>query len=201
MAPILSEAPGPCKIMGGMRGVRTPLEPLGEPASGRRTLDQRLNLRVPALYRAVVGLGAHLPPRSAVRRRLLARTTLLAYAAGNRRDFDVLLLGIASDHEYRPSRELMPPDLPPVFHGHEGYLRLWRYWMDAFEDIRWDPEEIIDFGDRLLVATQQRGHGSGSGVAVSVPVFQVFITRRGMVIRQEDFLDRAEALEAASRGG
>ena len=48
--------------------------------------------------------------------------------------------------------------------------------------------------------TQQRGRGSGSGVVVSEPVFQLFTLRRGLVVRQEDFLDRSEALEAA-RGG
>ena len=121
----------------------------------------------------------------------------MAYAAGNRRDFDVLFVAIDSANEYRPSRELMPPDLETVFKGHDGYLRLWRYWLDAFDDIRWDPSEVLDFGDRFLVATRQSGHGSGSGVAVSEPVFQLFEMRRGLVIRQLDFLDRDQALRAA----
>ena len=108
----------------------------------------------------------------------------------------MVLLGWDSRSEYRPSADLMPPDVEPVFNGHEGMRRLWRYWLDAFEDIRWDPEEILDFGDWLLVTAQQRGHGSGSGVAVSEPVFQLFQLRRGLVVRQEDFMDRAEALEA-----
>ena len=96
-----------------------------------------------------------------------------------------------------PSGELLPPDLEPTFDGRDGYLRLWRYWLDAFEDIRWDPEEILDLGDKLLVTTQQRGHGSGSGVAVSEQVFQLFTFRRGLVVRQEDFLDHSKALKAA----
>jgi hypothetical protein len=90
----------------------------------------------------------------------------------------------------------MPPDLDPVFYGRDGYLRLWQYWLDAFWDIQWEPEEILDFGDRFLVTTQQRGRGSGSGVAVSEPVFQLFTLRQGLIVRQEDFLDRSEALEA-----
>lgn len=102
--------------------------------------------------------------------------------------------------EYHPSGDLLPPDLETVFYGHDGYLRLWGYWLDAFKDIRWDPEEILDFGDRFLVTTQQRGSGSGSGVAVREPVFQLFTIRRGLVVRQEDFLDRSKALEAAGRG-
>jgi hypothetical protein len=50
----------------------------------------------------------------------------------------------------------MPPDLETVFYGHDGYLQLWRYWPDAFDDIRWDPEEILYLGDTLLV-TLSRG--------------------------------------------
>ena len=92
----------------------------------------------------------------------------------------------------------MPPDLDAAFHGHAGMHQLWSYWRDAFDDIRWDPEEILDFGDRFLVTTQQIGHGRGSGIAVSKPVFQLFTLRNGMVVRQEDFLDRSAALEAAS---
>jgi hypothetical protein len=58
---------------------------------------------------------------------------------------------------------------------------------------RGDPR----LGDKFLVTTQQRGRGSGSGVAVSEPVFQLFTLRGGLVVGQEDFLDRSKALEAA----
>ena len=178
-------------------GTRILLSPLGEKASQRRSLDQRLFVLFPALYRLFADRFMRLPPRSRFRRLMLASFMTRVYAAANRRDFEVVLLGWDPGSEYRPSSELMPPDLEPVFHGHEGYLRLWRYWLDAFEDIRWDPEEMLDFGGRLLVTTQQRGHGSGSGVSVTEPVFQLFTLRRGLVVRQEDFLDRSEALAAA----
>jgi SnoaL-like domain len=85
-----------------------------------------------------------------------------AYAAVNRRDFDLVLLGWHPESEYRPSADLMPPDVEPIFHGHDGMRQLWRYWLDAFEDIGWDPEEVLDFGDRLLVTARQRGQGSGA---------------------------------------
>ena len=89
--------------------------------------------------------------------------------------------------------------MEPVFHGHDGYRQAVANWLDAFEDIHWDAEEMLDFGDALLVSTHQRGRGSGSGIAVSKPVFQVYTLRRGMVVRLEDFLDRSQALEAAER--
>ena len=180
-----------------VRGTRIALPSLSESASRHRTLDERLFLRFPALYRRLADALFRLPPRSRLRRLMIARRVCQAYAAANRRDFDLVLVGWHPSSEFHPSGDLMPPDLEAVFCGHDGYLQLWRYWLDAFEDIRWDPTEILDLGDKVLIATQQKGHGSGSGVAVSEPVFQLFTFRRGLVVRQEDFLDRSTALEAA----
>jgi ketosteroid isomerase-like protein len=178
-------------------GTRIALPPLSEGASQRRGFDQRLFIRFPALYRLLADAFMRLPPRSRLRRLMVARLVGRVYAAANRRDFALVLVGWHPGSEYRPSADLMPPDLEAVFHGHDGYLQLWRYWLDAFEDIRWDPEEILDLGEKILVTAQQSGHGSGSGVSVSEPVFQLFTFRRGLVVRQEDFLDRSKALEAA----
>ncbi len=182
-----------------VRGTRIAVPPLSDSAARRRSLEERVYVRFPALYRVLAGSLARLPRRSRLRRLMLARTIGRAYAAANRRDFEAVLMGWDRESEYHPSGDLLPPDLETVFYGHEGYRQLWRYWLDAFEDIRWDPEEILDFGDRLLVTTRQKGRGSGSGVAVSEAVFQLFTIRRGLVVRQADFLDRSQALDAAAQ--
>jgi ketosteroid isomerase-like protein len=179
-----------------IRGVRIALDPLSERASQRRSLDDHVAARFPVVNRLVADLLLRLPPRSRLRRSVLALRIRRADAAANRRDFDLVLAGWDPESEYRPSAELTPPDVEPVFHGHDGMRQLWQYWLDAFQDIRWEPEEILDFGEKVLVTTEQRGHGSGSGVAVSEPVFQLFTFRRGLVLRQEDFLNRSKALEA-----
>jgi ketosteroid isomerase-like protein len=184
-----------------IRESRIALPPVSEGAGQRRSLDERLFVRFPALYRPITEMLMRLPRHSRLRRLMVARMVGRAYAAANRHDFDLILTGYdPALYEYHPSVDLLPPDSEPVFYGHEGYLQLWRYWLEAFEDIRWDPEEIIDFGDTFLVTAQQRGHGSSSGVAVRESVFQLFRLRRGLVVRQEDFLDRSEALEAAALG-
>jgi SnoaL-like protein len=178
-----------------LRGTRRTLAPV---RGRRRTPDQAFFARTPGLYRLIARGITLLPPRSRLRGAVVTRTTRLAYAATSRRDFAVVLPGLATDFEYRPSKDLMPPDLEPVFRGHEGYLDLWRYWLDAFGDIHWEPEEMLDFGHALLVTTQQMGSGSGSGVAVSERVFQLFTLHNGLVIRQEDFSNFEEALRAAA---
>jgi hypothetical protein len=170
-----------------------------ERASGRRTPDERLRVRFPTPFRIGSVVLDLVPKRSRARRLLLAHSMGRAYAAANRRDFELLLTFQDSGrYEYRPSPDLLPPDMDTAYHGGEGYLRFWRLWLDAFEDIRWDPEEILDFGGRVLVTTRQSGRGSGSGVAVSERVFQLFTFRRGLVVSQEDFLDNEEALRRAA---
>jgi hypothetical protein len=69
--------------------------------------------------------------------------------------------------------------------------------VEAFDDIRFEPEEVLDLGDTLLGTAVVRGTGSGSGVPVSAQLFQVVRLHRGLVVWQRDFGDRSEALEAA----
>lgn len=88
-------------------------------------------------------------------------------------------------------------DLDEVFYGHDGYRQMWQQMSDAFEDLRLEPKEILDLGDRFLLTVQATGHGSGSGVPVTLPLFQLFSIRRGLVVWQRDFGDLSEALQAA----
>jgi ketosteroid isomerase-like protein len=178
-------------------GARITLPPRGNNTGQRRTPEEQLAVRFPGISLFLARSFMRLSPRSRLRRLLVTRRIQQVYAAANRRDYESVLSGWDAASEYRPTRELMPPDLDATFHGHDGMHQLWRYWRDAFEDIRWDPEEILDLGDKILVTAQQTGHGTGSGIAVSQPVFQLFTLRKGLVVRQEDFLDRPAALEAA----
>jgi ketosteroid isomerase-like protein len=180
-------------------GVRYPLSLPSERAARRRSLDERLLVRFPALVRVFGDLWMRRPPQSRLRRLLLTRLMQRGYATGNRRDFEVMCAGLDPGIEYRAPREGLAPDLDPVMHGRDGYLQVWRYWLDAFEDIRFEPEELLDLGDRILVTAQLKGRGSGSGVAVSRPVFQLIEFRRGLMVWQEDFQDRSKALEAAAQ--
>ncbi len=182
----------------GERGFfRIALPPINERASQRRELDERLLVRLPTLYLALATLLLRLPRKSRLRRWMVARRIARTYAAANRRDFDLILTGLDPETEYRPGPDLIAPDQAVVFRGHAGYLEMWRNWLDAFEDLRFDPEEILDFGDIFLVTAEQRGHGAGSGIAVHKPVFQLFAVRRGLVVWQHDYSDMAKALEAA----
>jgi ketosteroid isomerase-like protein len=178
-------------------GVRYPVSLPSERAGQRRSLDERLFVRFPALYRLFADAWMRLPLRSRLRRLPLTRLVGRACAAANRRDFDLLVLGLDPSIEYRPRGDQMPLDMDGVFYGHDGYRAVWRGMAEAFDDLRLVPEEVLDLGDRLLTTAQVKGHGSGSGVPVSAQLFQVIKLRQGLVVWQQDFGDRSEALEAA----
>ena len=179
-----------------VRGVRTKLPPLSE-ASQRRNLDERLFVRYPALYRRFAKAWMRLPLRSRLRRLMLARLVSRACAAANRRDFALLVVGVDSAVEHRPAKDLMPLDWDPVAYGRDGYQQVWRKMLNAFDDFRAEPAEVLDLGDRILVTAHYKGHGSASGVPIDEMLFQVSRFQRGLVIWQQDFTDISKALEAA----
>jgi ketosteroid isomerase-like protein len=166
-----------------------------------RSLVERILIRLPILSRALALAWSRLPPRSRLRRALTVFNLRRAYEAANRRDFDILLLSLDPEIELQfdesPVGGMLPPDLVGVHHGHEGYVRVWKAGLEAADDYRMEPEEVIDFGDRLLVAGRQRGRGTNSGIPFDEPLLSLFTLRRGLVVRLKDFATRDKALEAA----
>jgi ketosteroid isomerase-like protein len=85
--------------------------------------------------------------------------------------------------------------------GHDG-VRTWlRSWYEAFEDVRYEVEELIDAGEQVVVVVGQRARGRASGVDVLMSLFGVWTLRDGKVVRVVWFQDREEALEAAGLVG
>src|SRR5919106_2534437 len=121
-----------------VRGVRIPLVP---ETRRRRSLDERIVVRFPALARLYAAWWARLPQRSRLRRVLLLRRFRQAYAAANRRDLDLLLTGLDPAIEYHTS-ELWQIDFDAAYHGHGDYLEVWRKVLESFADLRLDPEEL-----------------------------------------------------------
>jgi uncharacterized protein len=84
-----------------------------------------------------------------------------------------------------------------VYRGHEGVAEAMRVWVGAWEDWKFEVEEIIDAGDRVLVIGRESGRGRGSGVEIDQPNFIVFTLRDGRIVRWQGFVHRGPALEAA----
>ena len=117
------------------------------------------------------------------------------YAAYNRGDYDVILDLIDENVEWVP-----PPSSPEPepLHGRQAALDFMR--PDLFSEQHAEPKEIIEEGDRILVAAHVRARGSGSGVEIDDTVFHLWFLKDGRVVRFEVHTERDEALAAFRRG-
>jgi ketosteroid isomerase-like protein len=167
----------------------------------RRKLDEQVWARLPALIHVSTAAILRLPQRSRLRRALVAYWVRRSYEIVNRRDFELALAAQDADVliRYAPDpRDRVPPDLVGEFHGHEGFRRAWAAWLESFQDLRIEPEEVTDLGgERLLVATRTVGRGTGSGLEAEQRGFTLYTFRAGKVLRHEFFFDRNQAEEAA----
>jgi ketosteroid isomerase-like protein len=114
--------------------------------------------------------------------------------AWNRRDWDAAMVAFHPEIEWRNSGVV--PDVADVYHGHEGVRAFWDSWAGSWEDIRIEPEEFIDLGDRVLVLACFRASGRNQ-IEVNQPVAHLWTLRDGLILSFRSYWNRAEALEAA----
>jgi ketosteroid isomerase-like protein len=87
---------------------------------------------------------------------------------------------------------------PGTYTGVEGIRRMFAAADETWAELRVEPLEFIDAGDRVVVIGRLMGTGQGSGVEVERFNGQVWTFREGRVSRLEiGFTERSEALEAA----
>jgi ketosteroid isomerase-like protein len=115
--------------------------------------------------------------------------------------------GFWTDRDFSSIAALAHPDAvidlsrnvfnPAVHRGLDG-LRRWIEQVDEMWDsFQIEPEEFIDAGDNVFVASRLSGRGRG-GVEAEMRAFSVWTLREGKVSRfRGGYRDRDEALEAA----
>jgi ketosteroid isomerase-like protein len=119
---------------------------------------------------------------------------LAGYDALSRGDLDGVVAGFSPDFELRA-----PPILPDteIYRGPEGFRRFWQAWIDNFDDLRIEVEEVIDAEDRIVVMAAVCGRGKDSGAEVRSPSFPHVWTLQGDEITGMEALpNRAAAIEA-----
>jgi len=84
-----------------------------------------------------------------------------------------------------------------ILRGHEGLRKFFREWHEAWGDIEYDYEELIDAGEHVISVVTRHARGRASGAEVGRAFALVWTLREGKVTRVVWFLTRAEALEAA----
>jgi ketosteroid isomerase-like protein len=85
--------------------------------------------------------------------------------------------------------------------GLEELAEYMRGFLEPWERITIEADEVIEAGDSVFVAVSQRGTGQGSGAAAELHYFHVWTFRAGRAIRLETVRDRDEALAKAGIPG
>jgi len=157
---------------------------------------------LPALIPISTAAILRLPPRSRIRRALVLYWVRRSYEIVNRRDFELALAAqdpdVVISWTADPGGAIAPDLANKEFRGHDGFRHAWDAWLEAFEDLRVEPEEVSDLGDgRLLIGVRSVGRGTASGAPVDQHGFTLYTFRGGKVVRQEFFVDRDRAERAA----
>jgi ketosteroid isomerase-like protein len=170
--------------------------PLSVSTESRRTLDQRIGLRFPRLAAASARALGRLPPSSRLRQAMLRRVVRMGAEAYNRRDLDAVTIAYDPEIEYYPYREFVEAGLAePCYRGPAGYKAYIEATYEVWgTDVRLELTELIDLGDRIVMLADMPMRAQASGVSLTQRYAGVSTLRDGMVIRQQDFLDEAEAL-------
>ena len=123
-------------------------KPLSVRKSSSRPLDARLALRFPRLATAWGRLILRLAPTSRLRQAVVWRAAQNGMEAFNRRDIDAAVMPGSADFEMRPPQEFVEMGFEPCYRGPAGLGQYMSAWEDVFADLRVEPVELIDLGDR-----------------------------------------------------
>jgi ketosteroid isomerase-like protein len=84
-----------------------------------------------------------------------------------------------------------------TYHRHEGVRCYLRSIEEEFEDLRIEPEELIDAREQVISSVRISGRGKGSGAPVALTLISVGSLRDGLVYRIRNYPDLAAARAAA----
>ena len=114
----------------------------------------------------------------------------------SRGEVDQAIEAAADDFEVDWSNSVGPAK--GVYRGKEQFRELWASFLEAFEELRWDPGEIIEVDQsRLIVVTHVHALGRGSGVEVDSVGAQLWTISEGRARSVKLYQSKADALEAA----
>jgi ketosteroid isomerase-like protein len=89
-----------------------------------------------------------------------------------------------------------------VARGPSEIRQIWQREDDeAWDEHRFEPQEFIEAGDRVVVFQREYQRGKSSGVELAVDTAAIFDLRDGRIVRLQGYMDRAAALKAAGLSG
>lgn len=122
----------------------------------------------------------------------VVRGMLDAYNSG---DYETATAMLHEDSEFQKAAEV--PDTRS-YYGRDEFVRGIGLWASGFEPgFQFQPVEILDAGERVLVRVRLRGRGRDSGVDIDQEVFQLYVTRDEQIYRCWVYWNEDEARREA----
>ena len=90
------------------------------------------------------------------------------------------------------------PD-PGDYIGRDAFIANMAKLADSFEELRLEPLEVVDLGERILAVVSMRGTGRGSGAPVEMTFVQLWSLLDGKAVSLRDYATMAEALAAVGQ--
>ena len=86
-----------------------------------------------------------------------------------------------------------------TYRGHDGVLAYMNDWLQDFDDLQVEFEEVLEAEDCVVAVQRGRGRGKESGVEVDLRYAAVYEFRNGKILRFQAFRDPERALEGIGR--
>ena len=102
-----------------------------------------------------------------------------------------------------PDLEIEPPPLYPDMKVYRGIAEIRGFYAmltEVWEEWTFEPGEMEEAGDRLLVHVRLNARGRGSGLELVNDAFHVWTFRDGKIARIKTVLDESEARRTAGLG-
>jgi ketosteroid isomerase-like protein len=117
--------------------------------------------------------------------------------AYNRGDIDATLEELDPEVEWRPLLQVLVGGEATVYRGHEGVRELFRDFDETFTELQAEQSEFRDLGEQVVAIGHIRARGRESGASTETAIVWLLEFRNGKAIRIREYLDPADALEAA----
>lgn len=117
------------------------------------------------------------------------------YEAFARRDLETLVSQL--DPRMKVYDRSVHPEAS-VHQGPEGFLRFAQTDWDAFDQVIYEPQDFVPYGDYVVVPIKQRVRGKGSALGVEEGIVNVWKLREGRCVELRNYSTIGEALKAVA---
>src|SRR5436190_20408379 len=116
-----------------------------------------------------------------------------------RRGYEALNRGELRPESLGAKFEIVAPHDQPgaeTRRGPKGVSDSMTSLTEAFDDLQYHPERLIESGNKVIALLRVRARGKGSGIVVESNVAHVWTLQDRKPVRVEIYLDIAQAMEA-----